>query len=60
MNEMSSLFDFHFQRMFRLNRRAFYYLLNLIQEEFTPRLCLRHKFHNTEKEISSETRLAVI
>ena len=59
LNEMATLSDAQFQRMFRLNRAAFYHLLNLIHEEIAPRLSLNHNFHNSKKEISPETRLAV-
>ena len=59
LREMSQLSEFQFQRMFRLNRAAFYHLLGLIHHEISPRPSLNHIFHHAAKLVTPETRLAI-
>ena len=59
INEMRSLTDQQFTRMFRLNRTAFYLLLDKIKPHIEARPSLKHIFHHRADEISAETKLAV-
>jgi DDE superfamily endonuclease len=59
LEEMDYLSDSQFQRMFRLNRRAFYALLDMILPSIEALPSLNHTFHHRSKEISPRTRLAV-
>ena len=59
LDEMKGLSDQQFQRMFRLTRIAFYWLLEKIGKKIEPQPCLKHLFHHSDKEISAETRLAM-
>jgi hypothetical protein len=58
LDEMSHLTDKEFQRMFRLNRTAFYWLLSLIHKDITPAPSLHQKVQ-LERNISPVTKLAV-
>ena len=59
LEEMEHLSDKEFQRMFRLNRRAFYWLLSKIHHDISPAASLRQRVQ-LERNISATTKLAVM
>ena len=58
LEEMEHLTDKEFQRMFRLNRIAFYWLLSKIYHDISPIASLRQKVQ-LERNITAATKLAV-
>jgi hypothetical protein len=54
LEEMHALSDTQFQRMFRLNRTAFNFLLAKIEPDIQPKPSLNHIFHHSSKEINSK------
>lgn len=54
---MKNIDDFKFQRMFRLSRKAFYHLHELIKSEISPRFP-QHAINSSGSPISSVTKLA--
>ena len=59
LKEMEHLSDKEFQRMFRLNRRAFYWLLSKIHHDISPAASLRQRVQ-LERNISATIKLAVM
>ena len=61
INEMKHLNDKEFKKMFRLNRSAFYYLLNIIKRhiEPLPGAVPYDEYHEILQPISSEVKLAI-
>lgn len=59
IQEMDDLSDKEFTRMFRLNREAFYWLLNKITPLIAPNASqVGNRYHCPDREITPKTRLA--
>ena len=59
INEMDSMSDSHFTRMFRLNRIAFQYLLHLLDPLLSCKPSLHHQTYCNRGFVTPKTRLAV-
>ena len=61
INEMKELNEKDFKKMFRLNRRGFYYLLTKVKKHIEPKpgVVSFDLYHDILKPISAEVKLAI-